>query len=187
MTHWHSGGRFKESFLSNGFHIIYSIKDYIWIRAISSNVFLMTSYIYTEQDPCVYHSTVLLLWSLQLYRWELVWRVVHLIFLLDVNYSGYAFYGNISQIFLGIYLFMYRLQMTICYIYINHLFLRCSSSYVIYLLASVYSVAEVISTVRCLAVFLFTLFYMIKYSEIFQQWVTDRLDMFIISKFFVSK
>ena len=25
MTHWYSGGRFKESFLSNGFHIIYSI------------------------------------------------------------------------------------------------------------------------------------------------------------------
>ena len=25
MTHWHPGGRFKESFSSNGFHNIYSI------------------------------------------------------------------------------------------------------------------------------------------------------------------
>ena len=32
MTHWHPGGRFKESFSSNGFHIIYSI---VLLRIIS--------------------------------------------------------------------------------------------------------------------------------------------------------
>ena len=131
MTHWYSNGCFKESIVSKGFNIIWSlillwiISGYMSFHEMYVNDILPSYGIRSLRIS--FHNFATLILAALSPRIILVYLV-----LFDVIHCGYAFSGNISQIFLGVYLFVHRLQVTICHICINHLSLRYSSAYAIY-------------------------------------------------------